>query len=127
MAGDRPNLLRRLRSRSQNGVFTMPTNIIGLSEVSFANIFHPLVVADRRALDRIEIVNGYQHYANKLPMLRDAMHKPLELRQKIARGSILRLALRDNGLLHAIQVVSAAFDDPFAGIAPGKAISLIAA
>lgn len=92
----------------------MPTRFVGPVGVVFANILHPIRFADGRLLYRVQVEGGERFYAVEMPKLRDSEHRPLDLREEIARGSDIRLALDDDDLIRAIQVVNACYDDPFA-------------
>jgi hypothetical protein len=47
-------------------------------------------------------------------LLRDAANKPMTLTEDVGIGSIVRLATTEDGLLRAVEVMQAAYDDPFA-------------
>jgi hypothetical protein len=56
-----------------------------------------------------------RHYScNKPPMIRETSNAPVVLREEIGVGSIVRLAIGDDGLLRAVQIMQAVVDDPFA-------------
>ena len=48
-----------------------------------------------------------------MPIIRDASNRPIALTEEIGIGSIVRLAIGDDGLLRAVQIVHAKFADPF--------------
>jgi len=57
--------------------------------------------------------------SSKPPAVAAGRHGPLVLTEGIGVNAIARLAIGDDGLLRAVQIVQAAYDDPFAACAKG--------
>jgi hypothetical protein len=89
----------------------MPT-ITPPEPVTASSLLHPIIWPNGRAIYRIETSRRYS--ANDMPLLRDAANKPMVLTEEVGIGSIVRLAIGDDGLLRAVQIMQAAYGDPFA-------------
>jgi hypothetical protein len=74
-------------------------------------LFYPIRLYGR-TIYQIETSRRYS--SNELPMLRDATGKPVVLTEEIGIGSIVQIALASAGTMHAIKIVKAAYNDPFA-------------
>jgi hypothetical protein len=89
-------------------------HIIGPEAIIVSHLFYPLTFYGRTAY----MVEASQRYwANELPMIRDDRNTPVILHEELGVGSVVRLALNDDGLMHAVQVVQLIRDDPFADAA----------
>ena len=77
-----------------------------------SHVFYPHRLPDGR--QRFQIETSRRYSSNDLPMIRDASNKPIVLHEELGIGSIVRLAIGDNGLMRAIQIVQAVWADPFA-------------
>lgn len=91
----------------------MPT-ITDPEAVVASCLFHPIQWPNGRTVYQIETSRRWS--ANTLPLLRDVAGRPITLTEEIGSGSIVRLAIGDDGLLKGVQIVQAAWDDPFAAV-----------
>jgi hypothetical protein len=92
----------------------MPT-IIGPDAVVAAHLYHPLCLPDGRRLYQIETNRRYS--SNQLPIIRDPHNAPVVLHEELGVGSLVRLAIGDDGMMRAVQIMQAAWADPFADVA----------
>jgi hypothetical protein len=74
-------------------------------------LLHPIIWPNGRTIYRIETSRRYS--ANGMPLLRDAANRPMTLTEEVGIGSIVRLAIGDDGLLRAVQIIQAEYIDPF--------------
>jgi hypothetical protein len=58
-----------------------------------------------------------RYSSNQLPIIRDPHNAPVVLHEELGVGSLVRLAIGDDGMMRAVQIMQAAWADPFADVA----------
>jgi hypothetical protein len=88
--------------------------IVGPETVVIAHLYHPIRFPDDGPIYyKVETTSG-RYFAFSPPKLRDADKQPTVLHEELAPGSTVRLAIGRDGLIEAVQIVTACWYDPFA-------------
>jgi hypothetical protein len=76
-------------------------------------VFNPVVWPHGPTYYLIKTKSGHVGSA-KQPMIRDAANKPMVITEELGVGTIVQIAVGDDGMMRAIKIVEMAWDDPFA-------------
>lgn len=91
--------------------------IVGPAEVIIAHLLYPMRFPDGLTLYKIA-TPAERYFAIQAPLLRDAEGQPMTLGdEELWAGSLVKLALNQQGLIHAVQILKRCYADPFSAAA----------